>query len=255
MLEMFRNTITDEHMSELCHVLYERAVGGDMSAIKMIWQYKIGKPLPAPHPDMLDRDEWDHYQKDVMTLDELKRVLGLYPSRIGNTIASAALPGITRTISRNLAAKLIDSLPPEYLSQRESASSPDQQTQPAENPLAQSGSPATTEEHPIPNGFLPVLDANGLPVRKAYHTPSAKHSRPISNGNLTAQQEEQGALPRSLPPRQASPATPSSPISNGKSKTAQKGKKNRKPLPKHWLVPIAKKCKAATTRKRQRAFA
>jgi hypothetical protein len=62
MLEMFRNSITDDEMFALCRVLFERAITGDMSALKMIWQYKLGKPLPAPNPDMIDRDEWDHFQ-------------------------------------------------------------------------------------------------------------------------------------------------------------------------------------------------
>src|SRR5438477_338820 len=48
MLALFRDAITDDEMYRLCRVLFEKATSGDVSALKMIWQYKIGKPLPAP---------------------------------------------------------------------------------------------------------------------------------------------------------------------------------------------------------------
>ena len=59
MLEMFRNAISEDEMFQLCRMLFMKAVGGDISAAKIILSYKIGKPLPAPHPDSIDRDEWD----------------------------------------------------------------------------------------------------------------------------------------------------------------------------------------------------
>jgi hypothetical protein len=268
MLEMFRNSITDEEMFALCRVLFERAITGDMSALKMIWQYKLGKPLPAPNPDRIDRDEWDHFQKDAMTLDEMRKVLGQLPSRIGNAIVSAALPSIASTISHTLAQQLLQGLPAEYLG--------NQSTDPANNepnPTAGSNgflpaqpasgitSPATqhtplaTHSDPISNGFLPALDADGLPLRNDYPTPSARHSRTVSNGNLTVQRDDQAPVPASLPTRPSPPATRSIPISNGKLKKAAKGKKSRKPIGKQWLVPIAKLCKRPTKRRKQRVTA
>jgi hypothetical protein len=109
MLEMFRNSITDEEMFALSRVLFERAITGDMGALKMIWQYKLGKPLPAPHPDRIDRDEWDHFQKDAMTLDEMRKVLGQLPSRIGPTAPpgpACRMPGQPIDRPRQQRAKL-----------------------------------------------------------------------------------------------------------------------------------------------------
>jgi hypothetical protein len=224
MLEMFRNSITDEEMYGLCRVLYERAITGDMSALKMIWQYKLGKPLPAPHPDTIDRDEWDHFQKDAMTLDEMKQVLGQLPSRIGNSIVSAALPSITSAISHTLAQQLLQGLPAEYLG--------NQSTGPANNepnptagsngflpaePVSESPPPATLhtplDTHPSSgsNGFLPALDEDGLPVRTLHHTPSSSKA----NRAGTAQPNEQTPVPSSPATRHPPLATIPSPVANG----------------------------------------
>jgi hypothetical protein len=285
MLEMFRNSITDEEMYGLCRVLYERAITGDMSALKMIWQYKLGKPLPAPNPDMIDRDEWDHFQKDAMTLDEMKKVLGQLPSRIGNAIVSAALPSIASTISHSLAQQLLQGLPEEYLANQSNGSASSEPKPVAEHSSVDSSLPSTIEEDPISNGDLPPLDADGLPVRTYRHTPPAKHSSPVSNGKSTAHSKGEAPAAPSRAPRHAAlatrspvsngnstahskgeaPAAPSlaprhaalatrSPVSNGKLKRASKRKKARKAGKDQWLEPIARKCQAAQKR-RQRVSA
>jgi hypothetical protein len=74
-LALFRDAISDDEMQQIFRMLYEKAVGGDMAAAKLILSYKIGKPLPAPHPDSIDRDEWDHYQQDTMNLKQAQSVL------------------------------------------------------------------------------------------------------------------------------------------------------------------------------------
>ncbi|CAN5149580.1 hypothetical protein BH10PLA2_BH10PLA2_16200 [soil metagenome] len=56
MLGLFRKIITDEKMEALFRVLFERASTGDVAALKLIWQYKLGKPLRAPNPATVDRE-------------------------------------------------------------------------------------------------------------------------------------------------------------------------------------------------------
>jgi hypothetical protein len=216
MLEMFRNSITDEEMYGLCRVLFERASGGDMGALKMIWQYKLGKPLPAPNPDMIDRDEWDHFQKDAMTLDEMRQVLGQLPSRIGNAIVSSALPSITSAISHTLAHQLLQGLPAEYLANQSNGSASSEPKPVAGHSSVDSSLPSTDEEYPTSNGDLPPLDADGLPVRTYQHTPPAKHSSAVSNGNSTAHSKGEAPAAPSRAPRHAALAT-RSPVSNGNS--------------------------------------
>src|SRR3984957_8505813 len=111
MLEMFRNAISEDEMFQLCRMLFMKAVGGDISAAKIILSYKIGKPLPAPHPDSIDRDEWDHYQKDAMNEEEMKLVMSSLPTQAGNDIARVTLPIMTTARMNDLAAQLLDGLP------------------------------------------------------------------------------------------------------------------------------------------------
>jgi hypothetical protein len=225
MLEMFRNSITDEEMYGLCRVLFERASGGDMGSLKMIWQYKLGKPLPAPNPDMIDRDEWDHFQKDAMTLDEMRKVLGQLPSRIGNDIVSAALPSIASTISHSLAQQLLQGLPAEYLGSQSNGPANNEPIPtagsngllPAE-PTGESSAPATLHTplatHPSSgsNGFLPAEPPSESPSPATLHTPLATRPSSGSNGFLPAEPPSESPSPGTLNPP---PATHSHPIPNG----------------------------------------
>ena len=81
MLEVFRNSFSEDEMLQICRMLYVKAVSGDISAAKIILSYKIGKPLPAPHPDTIDRDEWDHYQNDAVRQggNEARHELAAHP--------------------------------------------------------------------------------------------------------------------------------------------------------------------------------
>jgi hypothetical protein len=112
MLEVFRNAISEDEMVQICRMLFVKAVSGDISAAKIILSYKIGKPLPAPHPDAIDRDEWDHYQNDAIHEKEMKLVLSSLPTHSGNDIVRGSLPIMTASRMNDLAAQLLDGLPP-----------------------------------------------------------------------------------------------------------------------------------------------
>jgi hypothetical protein len=137
MLEVFRNAISEEEMVDICRMLYLKAVGGDVSAAKIILSYKIGKPLPAPQPDSIDRDEWDHYQNDAVREDEMKLVLSSLPTHSGNDIARVSLPIMTAARMNDLAAQLLDGLPPrENAEKGENREEKGEKTNTTETPLA-----------------------------------------------------------------------------------------------------------------------
>src|SRR5436305_1391939 len=72
------------------------ARAGDISAAKLLLSYQLGKPAPAPNPDQIDRDEWEHFQRDTIKLVNVQRVLGSFPASVGNDIARTALPSYTQ---------------------------------------------------------------------------------------------------------------------------------------------------------------
>ena len=177
MLQAFRDNITEEEMLQICRMLFVRAVGGDISAAKIILSYKIGKPLPAPHPDSIDRDEWDHYQNDAIRAEEMKLAMSSLPTHAGNDILRASLPIMTASRMNDLAAQLLDGLPPkaERGEERE-----------------ERGEETNTNETPLPNGEL---------NEKAQHTSAKKE--PIANGKSNEKARQ--------------PSTKKEPIANGKS--------------------------------------
>ncbi|CAN5573851.1 hypothetical protein BH10PLA2_BH10PLA2_25120 [soil metagenome] len=280
MLEMFRNAITDEEMYFLSRILFERASTGDMSALKMVWQYKMGKPLPAPNPDSIDRDEWDHFQKDGTTIDEMKQALGRLPSHVGNAIVSAALPTIASTISQTLSEQLIQSLPPGYWEQRQQQANQSEQVQSEVEAPAQPTSPSVedpwhipdfrTYEEPIPNSSDPGPEhtrssSGSIGNSKLASTPNKPTSTTRkgtgSNGNSThnsnanrptntnkpatgSNGNSKHASTTNRPTNTTKPATGS----NGNSK----GTKKRNKPKKQWLEPTAQKCNTNPERKKQR---
>jgi hypothetical protein len=107
MLALLRVSISDEEMVAIIRQLVEKACAGDVSAAKLIMSYKLGKPAAAPNPDEIDRDEWEHYQRDTINLDEVQQVLGSMPARVGNDIARTALPIMAQSQKDALANQLV----------------------------------------------------------------------------------------------------------------------------------------------------
>ncbi len=111
MLEIFRNSISEEDFIRVVRKLLEKAEAGDTSAAKILVSYVVGKPLPAPHPDSIDRDEWDHFQKDAVQPQEMKLVMSSLPTQVGNDVARVALPIMTEVRTRDLAKQLLKGCP------------------------------------------------------------------------------------------------------------------------------------------------
>jgi hypothetical protein len=167
MLALLRASISDEEMVSIIRMLVEKAQGGDVSAAKLIMSYKLGKPGPAPNPDEIDRNEWEHFQRDTIKLDEVQQVLGSLPARVWNDIARAALPVIGQARREQLACQLVENTPDTRKLTEESdvASKPPRGRAPISNgdtseghdaALVQSAShdqrSTTNDPPPIPNG-------------------------------------------------------------------------------------------------------
>src|SRR6516165_3300214 len=112
MLALLRASISDEEIVAIIRALVAKAVDGDVSAAKLIMSYQLGKPLPAPNPDEMDRDEWDHYQRDTINLEEVQQVLGSLPSSVGNDLARSALPVMTQARKAEITSHLVKTQSP-----------------------------------------------------------------------------------------------------------------------------------------------
>ena len=106
-LAFFRNVIDDEKIEAIIHVLYARAVAGDMSAIKLILSYKIGKPAPAPNPDGIERDEWNRLEEAAVKHQAVDDLLHSLPSPLANDLVRTTWQVTAGAFADKLARQLM----------------------------------------------------------------------------------------------------------------------------------------------------
>ena len=73
------NFVTEDDMKHIAFVLKEKAMGGDLAAIKLLFQYLLGKPTEGIDPDRLDVDEWQKLQETARPAEEMTTVMGRLP--------------------------------------------------------------------------------------------------------------------------------------------------------------------------------
>lgn len=236
MLALLRTSISDEHMVAIIRKLVEKACAGDVSAAKLLLSYQLGKPAAAPNPDAIDRDEWEHYQRDAIHLQEVQQVLGSLPARVGNDIARTALPIMTQARTRELATQLRAGcpIPAEVTVPVVDATSEQNKATYHEN-----ASRETRAEKVVSGRAARQCKSQQVESRISHARSLTNDSRPTSN---TARSTRHAA--RSTPGARAShspPATPEAPIPNRKSKLGKKGKARSKKLEPAWLQQMARR--------------
>jgi hypothetical protein len=86
------NFVTEDDMKHLCFVLKMRAEGGDMVAMKLLFQYVLGKPAETVDPDRLDVDEWQKMQEKSRPPEEATKVMGGLPAQTVCEVTKVAWP-------------------------------------------------------------------------------------------------------------------------------------------------------------------
>lgn len=70
------DSVTAADVAEVAQALLARAKQGDVAAAKLLLSYLVGKPEPAPDPDKLDHEEWQHFQEQNALARQLPQVVG-----------------------------------------------------------------------------------------------------------------------------------------------------------------------------------
>jgi hypothetical protein len=65
--------VSDDAMRVIIQVLLHKAQTGDLAAIKLVLQYVLGKPTPAPDPDAVERHEPQPEQQTPRPVDQHPR--------------------------------------------------------------------------------------------------------------------------------------------------------------------------------------
>jgi hypothetical protein len=80
--KMLLETVSDDDMRAVFQKLVELARGGDVTAIKLLLAYAIGKPTDAVDPDTVDLKELRQSQECSTPPQEMARVLGGLPPEV-----------------------------------------------------------------------------------------------------------------------------------------------------------------------------
>ena len=93
------NFETHDDMAHVASTLKELAVGGDVAAIQLLFQYVLGKPKQTVDPGRLDVDECQKAQENYRPPEEAAKVIQRPPTQTVETVTKAAwLCDVKRTL-------------------------------------------------------------------------------------------------------------------------------------------------------------
>src|SRR5262245_46455806 len=75
--------VSEDDLKHIVFVLKMKAERGDIAAIKLLFQYVLGKPTEAVDPDRLDVDEWQKLQEQARPHEEMAAIMGGMPGGLG----------------------------------------------------------------------------------------------------------------------------------------------------------------------------
>jgi hypothetical protein len=86
------NFETQDDMRHVACVLKELALGGDLAAIKLLFQYVLGKPKQTVDPERLDVDECQKTQENTRPPEAAAKGIDWPPTQTVETVTKAAWP-------------------------------------------------------------------------------------------------------------------------------------------------------------------
>jgi hypothetical protein len=96
--------VSPEDLEAIARMLLERARGGDLAAVKLL--YVIGRPVEAADPDRLDVQEWQLFQQMQASAEQVQAALGGLALELACTTVRAARGPIADATAAQLAQAL-----------------------------------------------------------------------------------------------------------------------------------------------------
>ena len=84
--------ISDDKLRSIIQMLLSKAEAGDLAAIKLVLQYGLGKPTPAPDPDAVDQHEWQLQQQAPGQMDVLEKIADGIPTATACQVVREMMP-------------------------------------------------------------------------------------------------------------------------------------------------------------------
>jgi hypothetical protein len=171
--------VDDEKFRRMVRDLVEMALSKDLAAMKLVFQYVLGRPTPMVNPDDLDRLEWEQLRRDCVSVGDLHELAdgNHVPVDLGNTVVKAAVGANGATLGGQMAQALrTGKLPGE--------DEPDAEGEPVEAPSPEAAE-ETAEEEPEENAKEgPDAPAATLPF-PAVTTRGRRPGGAVNNGPPT----------------------------------------------------------------------
>jgi len=97
-------SISEEEIHRVGRKLLELSLEGNVPAAKLLFEYVIGKPLPAPEPDRLDVDEWEGFQETACMKVEAAALSNVGEPEFHLNFVRNARPIVTTLMQEQMAA-------------------------------------------------------------------------------------------------------------------------------------------------------
>ena len=167
------NRTTPKDFEKIADELIKKAKTGDVAAIKLLFQYTLGKPAPCPDPDHLDVDEWHKLQQTSCPPAEVNAIFNGFPANMACDVAKFNWPlqmemQFTRPFLRGL--KELDKRDARKAAKAASKATP--------SPTGSNGAGSATGVAPLPESQIESLNESLL-QELLRHLPSAN----VGNGD------------------------------------------------------------------------
>ena len=149
------NRATPKDFEEVADQLMKKAKTGDVAAIKLLFQYTLGKPAPSPDPDHLDVDEWHKLQQSACPPADVQTIFNGFPADMALKVAKFNWPlqmemKFTRPLLRGI----------KELDERDARKAAKAARKAAPSPTASNGAGSATGVAPLPESQIETLEAS-----------------------------------------------------------------------------------------------
>jgi hypothetical protein len=151
------NRATPKDFEEVADELIKKAKTGDVAAIKLLFQYTLGKPAPCPEPDHLDVDEWHKLQQSSCPPADVNALFNGFPADTACKLAKFVWPLNTE---RQFTRPLLRGI--EKLDKRDARNAAKAAKKAARLAKRSNGAASTTGVAPLPDSQIESLNESLL---------------------------------------------------------------------------------------------
>jgi hypothetical protein len=98
--------VNDDALRAIIQVLLQKAQAGDLASIKLVLQYALGKPTPAPDPDAVDLHEWELEKQTPRQMEVIEKLADSIPTATACAVVREVMPIVASCHLQN-AAKIV----------------------------------------------------------------------------------------------------------------------------------------------------